>query len=64
MKKSCVLWNILVVLALVMTLSVLCSACDEPNAPSGEEQESFRYLHDPRDNPSAMADIVVDEHEE
>ncbi len=41
-----------VITALVLIMSVVLFACSE---------KKFKYEHDPRDNPSAMADIVEDE---
>lgn len=68
MKKKNFLRSILVLTALILTLCLLFSACKggsgEPSnveSKQEQEQEVFRYEHDPRDNPSAMADIVEDE---
>ena len=52
-----------VVVLSVLALSLGFIACtDRQEVTSGEEQEQlFRYQHDPRDNPYAMADIEADE---
>lgn len=41
-----------VVLVLVLMMSMVLFACSE---------KKFKYTHDPKDNPSAMADIIEDE---
>jgi len=46
-------------LALFLCLVLLLSLC-LPTLAAGEAETPFRYEHDPRLNPSAMADIVVD----
>jgi hypothetical protein len=46
------------VLALILLVSVLVSVCGV--SALAEEAEPFRYEHDPRLNPAAMKDIVVD----
>ena len=51
MKKSNLTRFLLIILALAITVSVVLSACTK----------KFRYEHDPRENPYAMADIVEDE---
>ena len=49
-------------LLLLLILLLSLSACSTNNASKPEEEmEVFAYVHDPRDNPEAMKDIVVDE---
>ena len=55
-KKVIKLLGIITLLVLVMSMSLF--ACSEPQAPVDNR---FRYEHDPRNNPSAMADIIEDE---
>lgn len=62
-KKSGSIRGILILLVLVPALSfgALLSSCSKNAAPAQTEAQAFRYRHDPRDNPSAMADIVEDD---
>lgn len=53
MKKSTLLRSICLVLVLVMAVCALFVACNK-------KDDSFKYEHDPKNNPSAMADIVED----
>lgn len=52
MRKSS-LRSLVILLVLVMALSAIFVACNKKDA-------GFKYQHDPKDNPSAMADIVED----
>ena len=56
MKKNRVVRSICFLLALTLAVSVLCVACKDKT-----EDQVFRYQHDPRENASAMADIVEDD---
>ena len=58
MKKSRLLQSVIVIFVLIAVLSLLLTACERK---AEEEEQGFRYEHDPRDNPHAMADIVADE---
>ena len=52
MKKTS-LRSLVILLVLVMALSAIFVACNK-------KDEGFKYQHSPKDNPSAMADIVED----
>ena len=56
MKKSIKLLSIITVLILVFSFAMF--ACAKEKTP---ERKVFKYEHDPRDNPSAMADIIADD---
>ena len=52
-------WNRSVRILLALMLSIAC-ILSIAAMPASSAAEPFRYEHDPRLNPSAMADIVVD----
>ena len=62
LRRILILWILLPALALC-TLFTSCGRDREqaPGTTVQTEAEGFRYRHDPRDNPYAMADIVEDE---
>lgn len=51
----------LMLLAAAVLLSGVMIFSMYPDAETAEQPEPFHYEHDPRENPSAMADIVEDE---
>ena len=53
MRKHNLYRSLSVLLALTLAVCLLLTAC--------AKRQPFRYQHDPRDNPSAMADIVADD---
>ena len=62
MNKSMKQQHLRLPLALFLCLALLLSASTGLALPvyAAEGAQAFRYQHDPRLNPSAMADIVVD----
>ena len=60
--KNC--FRIMLAAILVATVLTGCNQAPvEPEEviPDSQETEVFRYVHDPRDNPEAMKDIIEDE---
>ena len=53
----------ILILLTILCLAICSCAAADSSAPADtakpEEQESFHYVHDPRENPAAMRDIVV-----
>ena len=63
MQRTSFVYRSFAILALLFALCFALAACGrQPVATTAATSaaESFSYEHDPRDNPSAMADIVAD----